>query len=25
MGILPIPSAGWYPTLEQHPQGKLFK
>lgn len=25
MGILPIPSAGWYPTLEQHPLGKLFK
>ncbi|MFQ5941101.1 MAG: hypothetical protein ACE5KA_05315 [Nitrososphaerales archaeon] len=25
MGILPIPSAGWYPTLEQHPHGRLFK
>ncbi|MFQ5969542.1 MAG: hypothetical protein ACE5J2_03485 [Nitrososphaerales archaeon] len=25
MGVLPIPSAGWYPTLDEHPHGKLFK
>jgi plastocyanin/DNA-binding beta-propeller fold protein YncE len=25
MGILPIPAAGWYPTLGQHPLGKLYK
>jgi len=24
MGILPIPSAGWYPTLAQHPHGRLY-
>lgn len=25
MGILPIPSAGWYKSLDEHPHGKLFK
>ena len=25
MGILPIPSAAWYPTLDEHPRGKLYK
>lgn len=25
MGVTPIPNAGWYPTLELHPHGKLYK
>jgi len=25
MGITPIPSAAWYPTLDQNPLGKLYK
>lgn len=25
MGVDPIPNAGWYPTLESHPHGKLYK
>ena len=24
-GILPVPSAGWYATLDEHPHGRLFK
>lgn len=25
MGILPIPSAGWYATLDEHPHGNIHK
>lgn len=25
MGVTPIPNAGWYPTLDSHPHGKLYK
>lgn len=25
MGVSPVPNAGWYPTLDSHPHGKLYK